>query len=131
MAKKLDGLDRLFDLLDEAAPGLHDVEPPTHELPDDLPEPLIELYARCDGARIFIDSLEIVPAREVVLENHRWKFAISDGEAVSLDARGGVWRAEETMEDEVWEAPRLDRWLAGEIDALALIFDGDGEYADD
>ena len=59
---KLDGLDRVFDLLDEAAPGLHDVEPPAPDLPGNLPEPLIELYARCDGARIFIDSLEIVPA---------------------------------------------------------------------
>ncbi|MEO8550669.1 MAG: hypothetical protein ABI678_11870 [Kofleriaceae bacterium] len=128
---KLDGLDRLFDLLDGAAPGLHDVEPPTGNLPDDLPEPLIELYARCDGARIFIDSLELVPAREVVLDNGRWKFAIADGAAVSLDVRGRVWRADETIEDEVCEGTRLDRWLAGEIDALALIFDGDGEYADD
>jgi Tfp pilus assembly protein PilF len=128
---KLDGLDRLFDLLDEAAPGLHDVEPATGELPDNLPEPLIELYARCDGARIFIDSLEVVPARDVVLDNGRWRFAIADGEPVSLDARGRIWRADETIEDEICEATRLDRWLAGEIDALALIFDGDGEYADD
>lgn len=128
---KLDGLDRVFDLLDEAAPGLHDVEPPTDELPDDLPEPLIELYARCDGARIFLDSLELVPARDVTVDNQRWQFALSEGEPVTIDARGRIWRADETIEDEVCESTRLDRWLAGEVDALALIFDGDGEYAED
>jgi tetratricopeptide (TPR) repeat protein len=128
---KLDGLDRLFDLLDEAAPGLHDVEPPAADLPSNLPEPLIELYARCDGARIFVDTLEIAPARDVVFDNGRWQFATSNGEPVALDHRGRVWMHDESIEDAVCEATRLDRWLAGELDALALIFDGDGEYAED
>jgi hypothetical protein len=128
---KLDGLDRVFDLLDEAAPGLHDVEPPAPDLPGNLPEPLIELYARCDGARIFVDSLEIVPARDVAFDNGRWQFATSNGEAVALDHRGRVWMHDETIEDAVCEGTRLDRWLAGELDALALVFDGDGEFAED
>jgi hypothetical protein len=128
---KLDGLDRVFDLLDEAAPGLHDVEPPAPDLPSNLPEPLIELYARCDGARIFVDTLEIVPARDVAFDNGRWQFATSNGEAVALDHRGRVWMHDETIEDAVCEATRLDRWLAGELDALALVYDGDGEYAED
>jgi hypothetical protein len=128
---KLDGLDRVFDLLDEAAPGLHDVEPPAPDLPGNLPEPLIELYARCDGARIFVDSLEIVPARDVAFDNGRWQFATRDGEAVALDHRGRVWMHDETIEDAVMESTRLDRWLAGELDALGLIYDGDGEYAED
>ncbi|MEO6773282.1 MAG: tetratricopeptide repeat protein [Kofleriaceae bacterium] len=132
---KLDGLDRVFDLLDEAAPGLHDVEPPAPDLPgnlpEPLPEPLIELYARCDGARIFVDTLEIVPARDVAFVEGRWQFATCHGEPVALDHRGRVWIHDETIEDAVCEATRLDRWLAGELDALALIFDGDGEYAED
>ncbi|MEP6863796.1 MAG: hypothetical protein ABJE66_24430 [Deltaproteobacteria bacterium] len=128
---KLDGLDRVFDLLDEAAPGLHDVEPPAPDLPSNLPEPLIELYARCDGARIFVDTLEIVPARDVAFDNGRWQFATSNGEAVALDHRGRVWMHDETIEDAVCEATRLDRWLAGEVDALALVYDGDGEYAEE
>ena len=128
---KLDGLDRVFDLLDEAAPGLHDVEPPAPDLPGNLPEPLIELYARCDGARIFVDSLEIVPARDVAFDNGRWQFATRDGEAVALDHRGRVWMHDETIEDAVMESTRLDRWLAGELDALGLVFDGDGEFAED
>lgn len=128
---KLDGLDRVFDLLDEAAPGLHDVEPPAPELPGNLPEPLIELYARCDGARIYVDSIEIVPPRDVVFDQGRWQFATCHGEPVSIDHRGRIWMHDESIEDAVCEATRLDRWLAGELDALALVFDGDGEYAED
>jgi len=128
---KLDGLDRIFDLLDEAAPGLHDVEPPAPDLPGNLPEPLIELYARCDGARIFGDTLEIVPARDVAFDQGRWQFATSNGEPVAIDHRGRIWMQDESIEDAVCEATRLDRWLAGEVDALALVFDGDGEFAED
>ena len=128
---KLDGLDRVFDLLDEAAPGLHDVEPPAPDLPGNLPEPLIELYARCDGARIYVDSIEIVPPRDVVFDQGRWQFATSSGEPVSIDHRGRIWMHDESIEDAVCESTRLDRWLAGELDALALVFDGDGEFAED
>jgi hypothetical protein len=136
MAKKrnddIDPLDRIFAALDDAPPGLHDLAPPAEELPPGLPEPLIELYARCDGARLFIDSLEIVPSREAAYDGGmRWRFALVDGDAVSVDARGKVWRADASIDDDVCEGTRLDRWLAGQADALALLFDRDGEYADE
>src|SRR5438270_3771989 len=104
MAKKrsedLGPLDRIFATLDDAAPGLHDITPPTDELPAGLPEPLIELYARCDGARLFIDALELVPAREAAYDGGmRWRFAVGDGDAVSVDARGKVWRADASIDD--------------------------------
>jgi Tfp pilus assembly protein PilF len=127
----ISGLDRVFAELDDAPPGLHDVDPPADELPSGLPAPLIELYARCDGVRLFVDSLEIVPSRDVVADGGRWKFATHDGEALALDPRGKVWRSETSIEDDVCEATRIDRWLSGELDALALLYDGDGEYADD
>ena len=60
-----------------ARPGSTIIEPPAAELPGGLPEPLIELYARCDGARIFVDSLEIVPSRDVAFDDGRWQFAIA------------------------------------------------------
>lgn len=133
MAKKRDGdsLDRVFSIMEDAAPGLHDVEDPNDELPDGLPEPLIELYARCDGARIYMDAIEILPSAEVTMDNGKWTFAQQDGEPVQIDAKGKIWRRDESIEDEVCESTRIDRWLAGELDALALIYDGDGEYADD
>ena len=127
----LDSFDRVFMMLDDAAPGLHDVDAPIGELPNALPGPLIDLYARCDGARIFVDTLEIVPSHEIVFENGRWKFAILDGDDIALDPKGKIWRTDESIEDEVCEGTRLDRWLAGELDALGLLYDPDGEFADD
>jgi tetratricopeptide (TPR) repeat protein len=135
MAKKrsddLDSLDRVFMTLDEAPPGLHDVDAPIGELPNALPGPLIDLYARCDGARIFVDTLEIVPSHDVSFDNGKWKFAILDGDDISIDQRGKIWRTDASIEDDVCEGTRLDRWLAGELDALDLLYDGDGEFADD
>jgi hypothetical protein len=133
MAKKRDGdtLDRVFDIIDEATPGLHDVAPPAAKLPTGLPEPLIELYARCDGARLYVDTLELVPSHDVQFDNGRWQFAMYESEPVMIDHRGRIWRRDESIEDDVCEATRLDRWLFGELDALAMIFDSDGEFNDD
>lgn len=135
MAKKrgddVDPLDRIFTLLEDAAPGLHDVDAPIEELPTGLPGPLIDLYARCDGARIFVDTLAILPSAEVTEDNNRWSFATLDGESISVDRRGKIWRHDESVDDDVIDGTRLDRWLAGQLDALDLIFDRDGEYSDD
>lgn len=126
------GLDRVLALMDEAPPGLHDIEPPAPNLPSGLPAPLIELYARCDGARLYLDTVELVRSADVVQdEAGRWKFGTIDGETVSLDARGRVWRADNSLEDDVVEGTRLERWLAGVFDAVGLLYDGDGEFAED
>ncbi len=134
MGKKRDDgepLDRIFAKLEDAPPGLHDIDPPAEELPSGLPAPLIELYARCDGARIFVESVEIVPSHAVTHENGRWQFATVEGDAISIETKGKLWREEESIEDEVVDGTRIDRWLAAQIDAFDLIFDRDGEYADD
>jgi len=133
MAKRaeVDPLDRIFELLDEAQPGVHDLDPPTDDLPVGLPAPLIDLYARCDGARLFSDTLEIVPASEVTYDGARWRFGAIDGEPIGVDHKGKIWRTDESIEDDVVDGTRIDRWLAGQLDALALIFDHEGEYNDD
>ncbi len=125
------GLDRIFEQLDEAPAGLHDLETPVLELPKGLPEPLIELYARCDGGRLYHDTVEIVPSSQVTMETPgRWKFATVDGDELALDHRGRIWRSDESLDDDICEGTRLDRWLAGVIDATALLYDGDGEFSD-
>jgi hypothetical protein len=130
-ADELDPLDRIFAVLDDAAPGLHDVDPPTNELVSGLPDPLIELYARCDGARIFVDTLEIVACSEVSEDNGRWVFATLEGESIAMDRKGKIWRRDESVDDDVCDGTRLDRWLAGQLDAIDLVFDRDGEFAED
>ncbi len=133
MARRRDSgdLDRIFTALADAEFGLHDLDEPA-ELPDGGPEPLIELYARCGGARLFVGALEIVPPSDVELDlaRGRWRFATLDGDAIAIDPKGRIWRADESIEDDIVDGTRLDRWLAGQLDALALIYDGDGEYAD-
>jgi tetratricopeptide (TPR) repeat protein len=137
MAKKrrddeLDGLDRVFAILDEAPAGLHDVEPPADTLPSGLPEPLIELYARCDGLRMYLDTVELLPSREVVSEvPGKWRFGTVEGDPVAMDVRGRIWRTDESLDDDICEGTRIDRWLAGLHDSLGLLYDQEGEFADD
>lgn len=127
---ELEGLDRVLAAFEAAPPGLHDLDPPSAALPTGLPAPLIELYARCDGARMFIDSLEIVPAGEVVLQDERWQFATVEGEPVAIDRKGKIWRTDASIDDDVCDGTRLDRWLSGQLDGLGLLYDADGEFAD-
>jgi Tfp pilus assembly protein PilF len=124
------GLGRVFAQLDEAPAGLHDITEPAARLPSGLPEPLIELYARCDGLRLYLDSVEIAPSAEVTLDDDRWSFGELEGEALLLDARGRIWRLDDSLDDLVCEGTRLDRWLAATFDALALLYGADGEFAD-
>src|SRR5207245_2799507 len=83
-----------------------------------------------DGARLFLDGLEILPSSEVVQRDGRWVFGALDGEDLLLDARGRIWRLDDSLDDLVCEGTRLDRWFAGIVDALAMLYDDDGEFAD-
>jgi Tfp pilus assembly protein PilF len=135
MAKKrrdaAGGFDRVFDLVDEAPAGLHDLDDPAETLPPGLPEPLIELYARCDGGRFFHDTVTIVRASEVQMSAPgRWQFATVDDEPVTIDHRGRIWRTDGELDDEICEGTKLERWLAGVVEATGLLYDGDGEFAD-
>jgi len=126
------GLDRVFALIEEAPAGLHDVDPPAERLPVGLPEGLIELYARCDGARLFLETIELAPAAEVAMTAPaKWRFGAVDGDAVSIDHRGRIWRFDASLDDDVLEGTRLDRWLAGAVEATGLLYDRDGEFAED
>jgi Tfp pilus assembly protein PilF len=124
------GLDRVFAALDAAPAGLHDVTPPVEQLPSGLPEPLIDLYARCDGLRLYLDSVELRPSTEVEAADGRWVFGELEGEDLLIDARGRIWRRDESLDDLVCEGAGLDRWLAGIVDALGVLYDADGEFAD-
>jgi hypothetical protein len=134
MAKTRDelaGLDRVFGMLGDAPAGLHEVTPAADVLPDNLAEPLIELYGHCDGGRLFHDSIELVASHAVVVDAAgRSQFATLEGEAVALDARGRIWRRDASLDDDVCEGSRLDRWIAGVVDAVAMLYDGDGEFDD-
>ncbi|MCX5747504.1 MAG: tetratricopeptide repeat protein [Proteobacteria bacterium] len=128
-------LDRVFTLLDQSLSGMHDVTPPSGmRLPADLPEALIELYAHCDGARLFLDTIELHPANEVVRDGEgaaaRWTFGTFEDEPLTVDARGHVWRDDASIDAPVCEGTSLERYLSGLVDATALLYDEDGEFAE-
>jgi tetratricopeptide (TPR) repeat protein len=125
------GLDRVFELLDAAPAGLHDVAPPATQLPSRLPEALIDFYARCDGARLFLDSVELAASAEVEPRGEHWVFGSLEGEDLLIDTRGRIWRSDDSLDDLVCEGTRLDRWLAGVVDALAMLYDDEAEFVDD
>ncbi len=125
------GLDRVLELLDTAPAGLHDVAPPATKLPDGLPESLIDFYARCDGARLFLDSVELAASADVTARDDRWVFGSLEGEDLMIDVRGRIWRTDESLDDALCEGTRLDRWLAGIVDAIAVLYDDEGEFVDD
>ena len=137
MAKKrhddeVSGLDRVIALMEQAPAGLHDIEPPSPSLPKGLPEPLIELYARCDGMRMFLDTVVIVPPREVTMPAPgRWLFATVEGDPITIDVRGRIWRTDESIDDDVCDGTRLERWVAGLFDSIGPMYDSEGEFADD
>jgi tetratricopeptide (TPR) repeat protein len=120
----------VLELLDAAPAGLHDVAPPAAQLPSGLPEALIDFYARCDGARLFLDSVELVPSAEVEPRGEHWMFGSLEGEDLLIDVRGRIWRSDESLDDLVCEGTRLDRWFAGVVDAIAVLYDDEGEFAD-
>jgi len=120
----------VFELLEAAPAGLHDVAPPAAQLPSGLPEALIDFYARCDGARLFLDSVELAPSAEALPRGEYWVFGSLEGEDLLIDARGRIWRSDESLDDLVCEGTRLDRWFAGLVDALAVLYDDEGEFAD-
>ncbi|HEY0479441.1 MAG TPA: tetratricopeptide repeat protein, partial [Kofleriaceae bacterium] len=84
----------------------------------------------CDGARLYLDTVELRPSAEVERRDAHWSFGELEGEDLLLDARGRVWRTDDSLDDLVCEGTGLDRWLAGIVDALALLYDADGEFAD-
>ncbi|MGN6107493.1 MAG: tetratricopeptide repeat protein, partial [Kofleriaceae bacterium] len=43
---------------------------------------------------------------------------------------GKIWRADGSIDDDVCEGTRIDRWLAGAVDALAILYDAEGEFVD-
>jgi hypothetical protein len=103
------GLSQLFELVDK---------PP-------------QASTRCDGGRFFPDTIVLAPAREVTMPAPgRWQFATIEDDVVAVDHRGRIWRTDASLDDDICEGTRLERWLAGAVDAAGLVYDGDGEFAD-
>jgi tetratricopeptide (TPR) repeat protein len=111
--------------------GLHELGAPATWLPPEWPASLAEVYRAFDGARLFHEAIELVPAAEVALDDGRWRIGSAWGDELAVDGDGRVWRHEADGDEPLLDGTSLPRWLSGAIDAEALLFDADGEFAED
>jgi hypothetical protein len=125
-------VDRIIAALERWPDGMHDLGEPTIELPHSWPPAVVDVYLGMGGARLFGDAIVLTPAAEV-------EPAGADGLTLCgtfddtpfwFDARGRIWREDPDTGDRYLDGTALDRWLLGAIEAAALLFDDDGEFAE-
>jgi tetratricopeptide (TPR) repeat protein len=140
MAKKRRGLeddlgdttlDRIDRVLEQWPAGLHDLGEPARDLPLDWPTQLVDVYMTWNGARLFSEAIELVPASDVERTDDRWIIGSAWGDEITVDREGRVWRHDADADAPVLDGTSLPRWLSGAIDAEGLLFDKDGEFAED
>ncbi len=126
-------VDRVLAALERWPDGMHDLGEPTIDLPQDWPPAVIDVYLAMGGARLFGDAVVLTPPAELPPpdEDGRIEFATVDDEPRWFDRAGRVWREDPDSGERVLEGTALDRWLHGAVDAAALLFDADGEFAED
>lgn len=125
--------DNIADKLDRAPAGLHQLAEPTVDVPLDWPSSLVELYLVFGGGELFLSELVIFAPGEVTRDATGWRFATIGDDGVWVTSKNTILRGEASDDAGITpmlEGTRLDRWLHGIIDALALLFDGKGEYVD-
>jgi tetratricopeptide (TPR) repeat protein len=125
-------VDRLAATLERHPPGLHELGPPAAWVPPGWPQALTSVYLAFDGARLFNEAIILASAGEVVRgDDGRWRIGEAGGDEIRVDTRGQVWRVDAETEELVLDGTSVDRWLHGAVDAEAMLYDGDGEFADD
>lgn len=135
MAQKRNAdLETVYDRLTDAPAGLHDLDAPRAGLPVGAPLDLAELYILIGGARLFHEAIEILPpdAVEPVEDApHLWRFATLHGDDLACDKQARIYQWDTAIDEWLQVASRLDRWLWGQLDAQAVVVDGEGEFAED
>ncbi len=131
MAAPPDAWERIRALLKRYPAGVHVVRGPAPVVDTALPTALIELYKQFDGGEMFFETVQVTPSRQVrVGADGRTCFGELSGDALLVDEQGRVWRREADTDEVLAEGSRLDRWLWGTLEAEALLYDKDGEFAD-
>lgn len=126
-------IDHVYDLLLAAPFGLHDLAKPACALPEDAPLALAEWYVLMGGASLFHEAIVFAPPNEVHLlqDPARWWCGTVDGEDLAVTPQGRVLCWDSSVDDWLPVGSRLDRWLWGMLDGQALLYDAEGEFADD
>jgi len=126
-------VDRIIAALERWPDGMHDLGEPTIELPHSWPPSVVDVYLGMGGANLFGEAIVLTPPAEVAPadEDGLTLCGTFDDTPFWFDSRGRVWREDPDTGDRYIDGTALDRWLLGAIEAAALLFDPDGEFAED
>lgn len=117
--------------LGEYGAGIHRLGNPAMMLDLELPEGVRAICREFDGAELFHESIRLRSAREIRKAEEGFQVGEVFGDEVFVDESGAVWRFDRDVEELLLEGTSFDRWLAGAIDAEAVVYDLDGEFRDD
>ncbi|WP_428262460.1 tetratricopeptide repeat protein [Haliangium sp.] len=127
--------ERVLAMVARAPGGLHWLGEPARLLDAAWPDSLVEVYRAFDGASLFHEAVVLVPATQV---RRRADAGVSgyavgslDGDDLVVDDRARVWRHEQDSGEWLPEGERFDRWLLGVIEAQEVLYERDGEFADE
>jgi tetratricopeptide (TPR) repeat protein len=126
-------VDRVLSALERWPDGMHDLGEPTVDVPQRWPASVVDVYLTMDGARLFGDAIVLHPGKELppADDDGMVQFGTFDDEPLWFDMKGRVWREDPDTGDRYIDGTTLDRWLLGAIEASGLLFDVDGEFAED
>lgn len=122
---------RIRELLDSYPAGVHRLGGRAFVLDSELPAGLAAVYRELDGAELFHETCTLSPAARFERSGDLWRIGELAGDDLLVDRSGSVWRREEDTGELLEEGTAFDRWLAGYLDAEAVLYDREGEFKDD
>jgi len=111
--------------------GVHRLAGPAYVLDTELPVGLAEVYRSWNGLELFHESLILWPANKVRRNGDYFAVGEVNGDDLMVAVDGKVWRRDADSEELLCDGSAFDRWLAGYVDAEAVVFERDGEFRDD
>ncbi len=120
----------ISERLAEYGEGVHRLGEPALLLDSELPVAVASICREFNGAELFHEGLILFAVAAIHKQDTLFVVAVAGGDEIMVDAKGVVWRLENDTEELVPEGTRFDRWLAGAIEAEAVLYDTDGEFRD-
>ena len=128
---------RLAARIHEQPAGWHHVREPCALLDAELPPQLAAIYREFDGADLFHEAIVLWPSararKRTDAPGQVPNFLIGEiaGDDLVVDRRDRVFRLESDTGEWLPEGSALGRWLLGAVEAEAMLYDEEGEFAED
>jgi tetratricopeptide (TPR) repeat protein len=111
------------------ADGVNDLGDAEPSPPEALPAELRELYRSWNGARLFADTIVIVPAAQVTAAPSGWRIGEWPEGTLELDSDGRV-RSRDDDGAAIVVGSSLERFLAAVMAREGVLVDREGEFKD-